>query len=269
MLRHEGDRLRRVVVCSPRKAYFDVGDLAAHNITARADPALAVAQHAALREALATFGAEVIDLPELAGHPNSVFTRDVALMTPEGFIRLRMGLPTRAAEADWMADALAARGVPEVGRIAPPGAVEGGDVILAGKVAFVGRSNRTNAEGVRQISTFLMRMGYEVRATPAPAPSLHIGGMMSVVGPRHVFACGEAFPEGFFRGFDVITVPEQDFISGNVITLGAGEVIVEQRNSAALAALTQADFTVHGLDLSEFVKGAGGPSCLILPLARQ
>lgn len=253
-----------VVVCPPRTEYFRVADLAAQNITARAERAPAQAQHRALRETLAACGAEVVALPELPGHPNSVFTQDTALVTPEGFIRLRMGLPARRGEEAWMATALQELGAPEVGRISPPGTVEGGDVILAGAVAFVGRSTRTNDAGVRQISALLARMGYEIRVVNVAAPSLHIGGVMSVVGERQVLACDGVFPTGFFAGFDVITVPTADFIGGNVIALGEGEVIAERRNTAAIAALTEAGFTVHPLDLSEFVKGSGGPSCLIL-----
>lgn len=265
----EGRPLQRVVVCPPGPAYFDVTDLSAHNIAAPADRALAEAQHAELRHALSAAGADVITLDALPGHPNSVFTQDAALVTPAGFIRLRMGLPTRASESTWMAVALRTLGVPEVGRIEPPGTVEGGDVILAGEVAFVGRSGRTNAEGARQLRALLTQQGYEVRVTDVPERALHIGGAMSVVGPGRVLACAGALPLALFQGFEAISVPPADFISGNVITLGDESVLVEQRNVAAAAALESAGFHVHRLDLSEFVKGSGGPSCLILPLARE
>lgn len=268
MLQDEGARLRWVAVCAPGAAYFSVVDLAAHNIHERADRARAEAQHRALRAALAACGAEVLVVPELAGHPNSVFTQDVALATPEGLIRLRMGLPSRAGEPEWMAAALRARGVPEVGRIEPPGTVEGGDVILAGEVAFVGRSARTNDEGIRQLAGLLTPQGYALRVADVPALSLHIGGMMSVIGPGQVLACEDSFPTGFFQGFEVTAIPKANFISGNVITLGDGELLAEQSNVAVIVALRAAGFTVHSLDLSEFVKGGGGPSCLILPLAR-
>jgi len=267
-LRHEADALKRVAVCAPREAYFQVADLAAQNLTALADRELAQAQHGALREALASSGAGVVALPELPDSPNCIFTQDAALMTPEGFIRLRMGLPARRGEPDWMAAALLDLGYPEVGAILAPGTVEGGDVILAGEVAFVGRSSRTNDAGVRQITALLARMGYEVRVTPVRGPSLHIGGTLSVVGPRQVLACEAAFPEGFFDGFEVLAIQQATFISGNVITLGAGVVLVEARNTLAAAVLADAGFVVQPLDLSEFVKGTGGPSCLILPLER-
>ncbi len=261
------DKLPRwMVVSAPGVAYVEAADLTAHNLTARADRERAYAQHRALCAAIVAAGNEVLAVPALAGHPNSVFVQDVALSTPEGFIRLRMGLPSRRGEPAWMAEVLTAAGTPEIGRITAPGTVEGGDVILAGDVAFVGRSSRTNAAGVRQITARLAPLGYDVRVADVPSPSLHIGGMMSTVGPRHILACKGVFPPEFFAGFEVIAIPQSDFISGNVIGLGAGRIIAEQSNPRAITALRAAGFTVQPLDLSEFVKGAGGPSCLVLPL---
>lgn len=261
--------LTRVVVCPPGDAYLGARDLASHNLTAPADRERALAQHAALRQTLMACGVEVRVVEELAGHPNSVFAQDVALATPAGFIRLRMGLPSRRGEPEWMAAALAGWGVPEAGRITAPGTVEGGDVILVGDVAFVGRSSRTNDAGIAQLTALLEPQGVTLRIADVPPPSLHIGGMMSLVGPRQLLACAGVFPPGYFDGFTVLRVPQTDFISGNVIALGAAHVIVEARNVEASAALRRAGFTIHPLDFSEFVKGTGGPSCLILPLGGE
>ena len=96
MLRNEGERLTRVVVSTPSKEYFDVSDTDAHNMNEVADRDRTIAQHRALQERLASRGAEVIDAPELHGHPNSVFTRDLALVTPQGYIKLRMGIGHQA-----------------------------------------------------------------------------------------------------------------------------------------------------------------------------
>jgi dimethylargininase len=174
VLSNEGDRLTRVVVCSPREEYFLVSDLEEHNIAQLADRNLAVQQHDTLKSKIRKFGSELIDIPELANHPNSVFTRDTALCTPHGFIKLRLGLDTRRGEEEWMSCALESMGEPCVGEIRAPGTVEGGDVILAGSVAFVGRSIRTNDEGVTQLSSLLSAMDYEVRKICVPDPIFHL-----------------------------------------------------------------------------------------------
>jgi len=271
MAYHEGAFLRKVVICTPGPAFFGVGadDLSAHNFRATIDAVAALKQHHLLQETLAACGAEVTVLEEPSGQPNAVFVQDVAVGTASGFIRMRMGLPTRQGEVSWMAAALAALGVPEIGHIEAPGTAEGGDVILAGDVAFVGLSGRTNAAGVRQLSVLLGALGYAVRVIPVPAPALHLGGVMSVIGPQQIVAGTDVLPEGVLAGFEVVELSGRDFIGGNVITLGPAEVIAEQHNESAIAALLRAGIKVHALDLFEFVKGGGGPSCLILPLARD
>jgi len=267
-VRSEGDRLRRVIICAPRREYFRVDNLEAHNIAATADPPKARRQHARLRTALREAGATVINLPELVEHPNSVFARDACLVTPGGYIKLRMGLPTRRGEEDWLAAAVESRGVPCAGEIRPPGTVEGGDVILAGRVAFIGQSARTNASGVRQLSGLLGEMDYEVRTLRLPASRLHIGGEMSLAGPETVLCYRGLFPRGFFKGFETLEIPESGTASANIIPLGGGAVVVEENNAAAIKALRKAGFAVRALDLGEFVKGRGGPSCLIMPVER-
>jgi len=268
MLISEADRLTRVVVCTPRHEYFRFDDRTSHNLREAADPEVALRQHDNLKAALADFGCDVVDIPELPGHPNSVFTRDTAVCTGDGYIRLRMGLDTRRGEEQWMSQILESLSRPCVGAIEAPATVEGGDVILAGKVAFVGRSGRTNDEGARQIAGLLARLGYQVRVAEVPDFSLHIGGAMSLVRPEQVLCCRGAFAAELFKGFETIEIDCRDFASGNVITLGDRTVIADAANQAAIEILEARSFHVHALDLSEFAKGTGGPSCLILPVDR-
>ncbi len=269
MVRNEGDRIRRVVMCTPTTEYFSVDDIEFHNINEVADPELTRRQHDRLKAIFEETGTEVIDVPELAGHPNSVFTRDVSLVTPEGYIVVRMGLPSRRGEEQWMSGILESMGVPCAGEITDPGTLEGGDVILAGPVAFVGNSCRSNEEGTAQLTSILSGMDYEVRVAPVDDDYMHIGGVMSSIGPRRVVCCRELFPQGFFEDFDTVDIDYKCPSSGNVICLGENEVVANAaENKATIAALEKKGVMVHEIDLGEFRKGAGGPSCLTLPLER-
>ena len=269
MVRNEGHRLERVVVCRPNKEYFDVANPREHNIGQVANRAKAVAEHRKLRALLEASGSQVVNVKELPGHPNSVFVRDTSLVTPKGYIQLRMGLRTRRGEEAWAAAAMDSLKVPCVGKIEEPGTVEGGDVILAGEVAFIGRSDRTNASGARQLSQLLAGMDYELRTIILPPPHLHIGGAMSLVSSDTVLCYEDIFPKGFFRGFATIEIPEHESSSANVISLGNKAVIVEKTNAMGARSLRLAGFAVRTVDLSEFLKGRGGPTCLILPVGRS
>ena len=73
-------------------------------------------------------------------------------------------------------------------------------------------------------------------------------------------------------GFETIEVPHQNYKPsvGNVICLQENEVIANAaENMETINILENNGVTVHHLDLSEFRKGAGGPTCLILPIERK
>ena len=268
MLKNEGDRLTRVAVCSPQSEYFRVDNLQAHNIREVANPELARVQHAALSSLLANRGVGLIDIGEFPGHPNSVFTRDMAVGTPKGYIRASMGIPTRVGEDRRMADALDRLGEPFVGAIQPPGIVEGGDVVLAGPVAFVGQTKRTNPEGIRQLTDLFDRMGVEVRVCRLPEAYLHLDQAIGLLGPDRLMVCRNLFSWELFRGYQTVLMPGQCF-NVNFICLAPDEIIVPAANLPLIDAAEENNFLAHILDLSEFAKGTGGPNCLIMPIERR
>lgn len=253
-----------LITCTPGASYFSVRDLEYHYITQLSDPERAITQHNTLAQLIEQAGTKVINLPELPGHPNSIFTKDTAVCTSQGFIKIRMGLPSRRGEEKWMANQLTHLGIQRIGQIDAPGTVEGGDVILANPVAFIGHSSRTNQSGIEQLDSLIREQGYEIRIAKVPAPFLHIGGIMSLISQDTILTIEGLFPEKFFKGFHLIKVPGTGFISGNVIPLSNRQIIAEQSNIHTIRLLRKNGFTVFPLGLSEFVKGTGGPSCLIM-----
>ena len=267
MVKNEGDRLKQFIICPPKTEYFNIDNAVEHNILEVADKKTAIMQHEKLRTTIEKFGAEVIDVWEMSGHPNSVFTRDMAISTPDGFIKPRMGIGTRRGEEDWMAQFLTGMGEHCAGEIKEPGTVEGGDFIIAGSIAFVGLTQRTNVDGVVQISRILINMGYDVRPVAIPDYYLHLDQVIGILGPKKVICCTHLFPNDYFRGFEVIHIPCQNH-NVNLICLGENEIIAPASNSELIHIVRKEGVYVHEIELSEFAKGAGGPNCLILPIKR-
>ena len=269
MLKNEGSILKKVIVCTPLHEYYRVSNLVEQHMHEIPDLEPTLYQFEILKSTLAKSGAEIIDASELKNHPNSVFIRDAALCTPKGYIQLRMGLKARRGEEIWAASILDSIGEPCAGRITAPGTVEGGDVILAGSVAFVGLSARTNQQGVRQLSKLLEEMDYEVRTMPIDDTILHLGGIMSAIAPERILCCRDAFPKNYFKNFDTVEIDCTGPSNGNVICLRENEVIANSvENMETINLLEKSGVRVHPIDLSEFRKGAGGPTCLILPVER-
>lgn len=268
MLKDEGEGLKRVVVSTPKYEYARANDLEKHNIGDLGNPERAIQQHDILKATLKDFGADVLDLTELADHPNSVFTRDTALSTPKGCIKLRLGLESRQGEDTWMAKALEAAGETCVGEIKAPGTVEGGDVVLAGDVAFVGQSLRTNAEGIKQLSALLVTMDYEVRVIELPESILHLDKMLITLGAKKLLYCEDLISVKDIEGFEGIAISCGGDTTANIICLGNNELIINRSNAVVIKRLEEENFIVHNLDLGEFAKGMGGPNCLIMPIER-
>ena len=151
--------------------------------------------------------------------------RNLGLNTLWGGVEGSAGIEARRGEEGWMEATLQGLSVPCAGAIQAPGTLEGGDVILAGSVAFAGISRRSNEEGVRQLAALLARMGYETRAARLAPRYQHIGGPMSLIAPDRVVACRAEFPCGYFDGLEVIDVEPVGRSCGNVICLRANEVI--------------------------------------------
>ncbi|MBW2366564.1 MAG: amidinotransferase [Deltaproteobacteria bacterium] len=269
MLKSEADRLRRVIVCTPHEEYCKASNLKEHNILEVAIREKAIVQHNQLKTVLTDFGVEVIDVPELVGHPNSVFTRDTAICTPEGYIEVRPGITTREAEGKWMSAVLDRLGEPRVSQINPPGSVDGGDVVLWNHVAFVGLSKRTNKEGIRQLTKDLVNMGYNAVVTiPLPDTILHLDKVLMPVSTEQLLVCGNIVPHTLLKDFKTITVDYNDMTSANIICLGDGELVVDKKNLGVINRLKNEAVTLNLLDISEFAKGFAGPNCLIMPLER-
>ena len=268
MLRNEGESLKRVIVCTPKHEYARAANLKKHNIGELGNPEIAVQQHDKLKSKLGEFGAEVIDIIELDEHPNSVFTRDTALCTPRGYIKLRLGLETRQGEGKWMAMTLDLLGEPCVGEIKTPGTVEGGDIVLAGTVAFIGKSIRTNKEGIRQLSPLLKKMGYEIRIIELPDTILHLDKALMVLGPKQVLYCRELVPKEKIKDFEGLGISCGGDTTANIICLGNNELIINRSNTTVIDRVQAEKYIVHDLDLREFAKGMGGPNCLIMPVER-
>lgn len=253
----------RFLMCEPEREYFNVENLKNHNITQSAQREVAIAQHRKLSSMIESFDHEVVKITELKDHPNSVFTKDPVSCTPYGYIKLRMGLESRRGEEDWIGETLESLDVKCIGEIKCPATVEGGDILFSNRVAFIGHSSRTNEEGISQLSKILNKFEYEIRVADVPSPYLHLGGMMTVLNRKKMLCVEEFFPDNFFDGFDLIKVPVNDFISGNVIFLEPDKIIAERSNVETIKILKDANFEVHEIALSEFVKGTGGPTCLI------
>ncbi len=126
--------------------------------------------HRAYVAALRATGAQVTVLDPLDAFPDSVFVEDTALCLPEGAVIMRPGAPSRLGEAAEMAPTLAAL-YAQMRRIEGPDSfIEGGDILVTETEILVGRSARTNAAGIAELTRAVADWGHKCeRFTRPPA----------------------------------------------------------------------------------------------------
>jgi N-dimethylarginine dimethylaminohydrolase len=281
-------RLVSVLVKHARDAFVDESTIASQwqalNFTAPPAFAAAAKESDRLIDLLQSAGATVHLLAaDAATTLDSIYARDASLMTPHGIVLGRMGKAARGTEPAAQERAFAASGIdaPIVGRIEPPGTVEGGDIVwLDATTLVVGRGYRTNADGIRQLRA-LAGAGVDVVEVPLPhwrgqGDVMHLMSIISPVDRDLAVVFSPLMPVPFRellleRGYRLVEVPDDEFESMgcNVLALAPRRCLMLAGNTRTRAALERAGAEVieyAGTEIS--LKGGGGPTCLTRPLVR-
>jgi dimethylargininase len=229
------------------------------------DPVRAKHQHEAYCAALAGMGVELIELAADERHPDSCFTQDPAVVLEGRALIGRLGVPSRAAEAESL-DHVLSRLVESVDRLEEPATLEGGDVLRIANRLLVGRSTRTNDAGVESLRSFAEPMGYTVHPVVVPRGVLHLSTAVTALSDELVIGLDEVLENEAFRGMDKIPVGDAPLAGCNV--LAVGEQVIASGDYAVHDLLEQRGFKIHRLNLSEFERADAGPTCLSLLIDR-
>ena len=284
----EVGRLVSVAMKHVRDAFVDERTIRAQwqalNFLAAPDLGAAIDEYERFLEILYSSGVKVHFLrrsPETT--LDSIYARDASIVAPTGMIVGRMGKAARHAEPEEHEQAF--RGLifdtRIAGRIAPPGLLEGGDVVwLDPQTIVIGRGYRTNAEGIDQVRALV---GPDVRVVDVPLPHwngetdvMHLMSLISPVDRHLAVVYSRLLPVPFRqllldRGYRLLEVPDDEFVSMgcNVLALAPSRCVMLSGNPRTRTALERA-----GVEVIEYVgheisvKGAGGPTCLTRPIAR-
>lgn len=269
--------LRRVAVRAPAPA----SDFARAHWAQPLNVDLLLEQHAAFVGILQRLGCDVLELPPLEGLPDSCFTYDPAFTVSDGVIALRSAKAVRVGEGERLAADLAAAGVPTVASLSGSATADGGDMFwLDDTTLAVGRSYRTNAVAVAQLSEILRPRGirvevYDVPHDQGPEWCLHLMSVVSPVREDLAVVYERLAPVAMLeelrrRGVEFLPVPEEDWLTlgCNVLAVSPGVAVIASGNDATAEALAARGCEVHVYAASEITKGEGGPTCLTRPVWR-
>jgi len=218
------------------------------------------AQHRSYEALLAKLGARVISLPEEKDLPDSMFVEDPAFVLDEIAVICPLGTETRRKEAPSLAVAL--ERYRKLACVKLPGTLEGGDILRIARRIFVGLSDRTNAEGIRQLAEFLGPWGYDLTAVPVTG-CLHLKSAVTHLGKNVLLGNREWFRWTRLQGFDWVDVDPSEPQAGNALALG--DVVIFPASFPKTRTRIEAQgFHVESLDISELQKAESGLTCSCL-----
>lgn len=221
------------------------------------DVDLARAQHRAYELALVDAGGRVERLSADAEMPDSVFVEDIAVVFDEVAIITRPGAPSRRAETPAVSDALGHYRRLET--IRAPGAIDGGDVLVAGRKVYVGRSSRTNAEAIAQLRQILTPLGYAVCDLEVRG-CLHLKSAVTAVADDLLLLNPEWIPREAFRDFELVDVDPAEPTGANALRVG-DLVVYASAFPRTADRLAGRGLTLRTVDASEVAKAEGAVTC--------
>jgi dimethylargininase len=224
------------------------------------DVARAIAQHKAYQDCLADLGVRIVSLPAEPELPDAVFVEDPAVVTDEVAIISNMGAASRRPEISSLANVLS-RYRP-LKFLTEPATLDGGDVLRIGRSVFVGLSQRTNRDGIDQLSDLLGPCGYEVRPVEVRG-CLHLKSACSYIGHDTVLMHRSWIDAAPFSELGLLDVPEDEPAAANALLLN-DVVIMPASFPKTRALLEERGFRVRAIDVSELQKAEAGVTCTSL-----
>jgi dimethylargininase len=181
------------------------------------DVDVARAEHQEYEQALRDAGCVVRRLPASPDLPDSVFIEDAAVVFDECAVIARPGATSRLAETMEVAGALGE--YRPLRSIESPGTLDGGDVLIIGRRVYVGRSGRSNAEGIEQLRHLLLPFGYSVWGVTVSG-CLHLKSAVTQVADQLLLVNPKWVRPSAFADVELVHVHQDEPFAANALKIG-------------------------------------------------
>ena len=280
--------IRRVLIKSPENAYKNQVNIDSQyqdlNYFGKPDFLRSLEDYESFRSILKKNGVEIHDLPaDDITSLDSIYTHDPCLISNSGVVLCSMGKILRKKEPEMISKYFKSLNIPIIGKISPPGKLEGGDIVwIDNRTVAVGVGYRSNLEGIAQLKEILSGDVDEIIPVhlphwTGPSDCLHLMSNISPIDRDLFLVYSKLLPVSFReylldRGIKLLEVPDDEYESMgcNVLAIAPKKVIMIEGNDITKNLLEKEGVDVStypGLEIS--YKGAGGPTCLTRPFLRE
>ncbi len=222
------------------------------------DIARAASQHQEYERRLAAHRCTIVRAADAPDLPDSCFVEDTAVVLDEVAIITWPGAASRQRERESVAAALDP--YRRLRWIEAPATLDGGDVLRVARKLYVGRSARTNEDGIVQLRMILADFGY--RVIPVDFQHcLHLKSAVTQIDNDTLLMNRERVDPRQFRKFTVIDVDEP--FAANALRLGDA-LLHSSAYPRTRRILESRGYRVEPIDLSELEKAEAGVTCCSL-----
>ena len=204
---------------------------------------------------------ETVEVARADDCPDSVFLEDTMVVYKNVAMISRPGALSRRPEIVGAQRTIERLGY-LIDRIREPGTLDGGDVLKVADLMYVGRSNRTNAEGVAQMRQTFEPLGVTVVEVP-------------VSKVLHLKSAATALPNGAVIGYlpalddisifaDFVPVPEPS--GAHTVLLGGNRLLMAASAPKSAELFAGLGYEPIIVDISEYEKLEGCVTCLSVRL---
>jgi dimethylargininase len=217
-------------------------------------------QHKEYIKALSELGCQLVELPEEADLPDSVFVEDTAVILPEVAIITRPGADSRKPEIESIEKAVSP--YRKIVHVTEPGTIDGGDVLVLGKNIYIGLSTRSNQTAIEQIQKLLDPYEYKVIGVEMH-DCLHLKTAVTGVEENTILINKNWVDLHHFRNFDCIEVDASEPFAANCLPVN-GEIIFPTEFPKTSAKLKTRGYKIRPVTVGELAKAEGAVTCCSL-----
>jgi dimethylargininase len=217
-------------------------------------------QHQQYQSALSEMGCAVLTVPTAPGLSDSVFIEDTALVLDEVAVLCRPGAASRRAEVVGVESVL--RQYRDLVSIQAPGTLDGGDLLVVGKIIYAGLSTRSNKSGIEQLQRIVVDYGFSVISVET-TECLHLKSAVCEVAPGLLLINPGWIEKSLFKEYELLDVDKEEAHGANALLVGRG-LIYPTSFPRTVEKLIARGIDVTLVDLSELQKAEGAVTCCSL-----
>lgn len=225
----------------------------------RIDVEQARAQHDEYRRHLAEAGHFIEVVPTDEAHPDCVFIEDTAVIVGEVAVITRPGAISRRGETLPVATALSTRFA--IAHISDPGTLDGGDVFIMGDVVHVGRSARTNPDGIDQLRAIAFHQGLGL-VTVEVQNVLHLKSAVLPIDEETVVVTHGTVDEEKLADREILYEDEAERHLFSALPLADGRILVTASAPSTAERVARSGYEVVPIDVSQIQAADGGLTCM-------